>query len=373
MKVYMKKFLILGIGSAQLDAIKFCKELGYTVYTCSNSRNKLGELYSDEFRLIDIANIEDVLKYAKDKKVDVIYSVGSDVAMPTVCYVSQKLRIPCFNSYEISKVCNSKNELRRAIGSENQYNVKFQTLDEITNNIEIEYPFVMKPVDSQGQRGVVLISDKEMFKKNFEVSLSYSRNRKVIIEEYVDGAEISVNTYFVEGNMVFFAISDRISWPMYDGGIIHKHIIPSQNLDEDAKDKVKDLVIYVINKLGIKNGPVYFQIKLKNNLPKLIEVTPRLDGCHLWRLLKYYTSINLLQITFQHLLEGNISANYFNFSKSKGIYQLEFICREPGSIVEDEDYSINSYLFFERYYNSGDVVKKINGLYEKIGYYIKTI
>lgn len=368
----MKKILILGIGHAQVDAIKHCKDLGFTVLTCSNTDNGPGKAYTDKFELIDVTDYKGVLDYSIENNIDVIYSVGSDVAMPTVSFVSEKLNLPCFISHDIANVCNSKHELRKILGNDNEYNVNYQVLEKGTENIKLGYPFIMKPVDSQGQRGVVLVRNEVEFKEKFKRSLGYSKIKKVIIEEFVDGKEVSVNAYVVNGKLVYSIISDRISWPQFDGGIIHKHQVPSKISNKVIDTKLQKLVIDTINNLGINNGPVYFQIKLKGNNPKLIEVTPRLDGCHMWRLLEYYTSVNLLGLSFKHLLTNQINHNDFHINRNEN-FKLEFICEKPSIKVRKEKYSISNYLYLEKYYAPGDLVKKVNGLYEKIGYYIKKV
>lgn len=86
----MKKVLILGAGNAQIDAIEYCKGQGYKVYGCSYTDTDKGIPYLDEFKQINIIDAEAVAEYVKDNGIDLVYSVGSDLAMPTVAKVSEK-------------------------------------------------------------------------------------------------------------------------------------------------------------------------------------------------------------------------------------------------------------------------------------------
>ncbi len=228
----------------------------------------------------------------------------------------------------------------------------------------------MKPVDSQGQRGIKLINSKEEFDYHFEVALSHSRSKKIIIEEFIEGPEISANVYMIDGEIVFSLISDRISWPQFEGGIIHKHIIPSKVINKNSEKLVNEMIKSVTKKLNINNGPAYFQIKVQNNQPKLIEVTPRLDGCHMWRLIKEGTGVDLLDITINHLIENRIDPNLLSFNDIQKELTLEFICKEPNSIVDESDYNIRDVLDLVQYYEIGEKVKAMNGYMEKIGYII---
>ncbi|MCM8710187.1 ATP-grasp domain-containing protein [Clostridium sp. SYSU_GA19001] len=370
----MKKILILGTGNAQVDIIEYCKEAGFEVHACSYTTGGSGEKLVDKFELINIIDIDGVEKYVKDNNIDYVYSAGSDVAMPTACIVSERLGLPHFVSSKTALLCNTKNELRKYLKLDFEGNIKFQEITNINDEIHLEFPLIMKPVDSQGQRGVTRINSLDEFKEKFESSMKHSRVKRLIVEEYIEGPEISVNSYSINNEVVFSLISDRIVFSDLPGGIIHKHLIPTSIESKEIKNSIEDLVKRVLEKLEIKNGPAYFQIKMKNGIePKLIEVTPRLDGCHMWRLIKKYTGNNLLDWTIKHI-QGNL-----NFVDSKGIkplykdkkFVLEFLCEKPGLAFNKEKYDVGNSSYLKWYYENGDIVKSMNGYMEKCGYMIK--
>ena len=367
----MKRILILGTGNAQVDAVRFCKEWGLFVYACSYNSFGRATALADQFELIDITDINKVKAYTEANNIDAVYSVGSDIAMPTACAVSEQLALPHFVTFETAQTCMDKANLRKSLGLNGGGNIKYQMITGKGEQINIPYPFIMKPVDSQGQRGVRLIKNFEEFEKHFDTAKEFSRAGKVIIEEYIDGPEMSVNTYVYNNEIIFFAISDRVSWEQYPGGIIHKHILPSRILNHDANKAVLDLVQETIQILSIENGPVYFQIKLQDNEPKLIEVTPRLDGCHMWWLYTYSTCIDLLEVTFKHLLGALPKPETCLNPEISNAYSLEFFCEVPGKHVDYSKYSTKDALYLEWYYNPGEKVMPINGFFEKIGYVIR--
>jgi biotin carboxylase len=291
--------------------------------------------------------------------------------MPVSCYISEKLRIPHFVSEETARICNNKDLMRNALGKDFVGNVKFQVLENIEEKIQIEFPFILKPADSQGQRGVRLINNYEEYLQNFNISKQYSRSGLVIVEQYISGQELSVNGYIVDGEIKYLIPSDRDTWEQYTG-LIHKHIVPSKNINKYIEDKVSNIINNACKKLGINNGPVYAQMKLEKNEPYIIEITPRLDGCHMWNLLRYYTGINLLKLTFSHLINNDVSELdniYSNFDKD---YTLEFICQKPNSSADYIKYKncTQESLYNFNYYNQGDNIRPVNGIYDKIGYFI---
>lgn len=367
----MKKVLILGVASVQADAIKLLKEYGYEVYACAKDNIGEGIKFVDEFRVIDILDREKLAKYILEKKIDIVYSVGSDLAMPVVGYLNKKLGLKGFISEEVANICNNKNLMREKLGKNFIGNVKSQVLSDSNETLEVDYPFIMKPTDSQGQRGVKLIKSKKEFLESFNVCKNYSRSGLVIIEEYIDGPEISVNGYIVDGNLKYITISDRETWKEYTG-LIHKHIVPSNFISGEIENEIKRIVEEASSLIGIDNGPIYLQMKINKNGAYIIEITPRLDGCHMWRLLKEHSGINLLKLTFEHLLNSDVSElDNIDLNENKSEKILEFICQKPNTLARYDEKNIKKDIIEKRYYyQEGELIKPVNGIYDKIGYII---
>lgn len=368
----MKKILILGAGNAQIDAIRYCKEKGYRVYGCSYTNTERGIKLLDDFKQVDIRNVDGVMEYAKEIEADIIYSIGSDIAMPTVCKVSELLNKPQFISYETANICQNKNMLRDFLGKDfigNTTYISVSTLEEaMTFDI---FPCIMKPVDSQGQRGVFKINSKEEIEEFFNKSIEFSNTNKLILEKYINGPEISVNAFVDNSELTYCLVSDRVVFDELPGGIIKEHIMPTKFVSEEIIEKVKDLVKRTIKKLNINNGPVYFQIKLDVDNPILIEVTPRLDGCHMWNLIKNYCGVDLLAASFEKLLFNKNTE--FKESYKDGIYRLKFMCEKPQELFDRCKYNIDNNIYCEWYYEDNDIVKPMNRYMEKCGYIIEVI
>ena len=95
-----KKVLILGVTHPQIDAILYCKSQKYEVHGLSYHREGVGLPYLDYFSKIDIADRDSVLDYTRENKIDLVYSTGSDIALPTIAYVSKKLGLPLDINYD---------------------------------------------------------------------------------------------------------------------------------------------------------------------------------------------------------------------------------------------------------------------------------
>lgn len=367
----MRRVLILGAGNAQYDAIRYCKEAGCEVYAISYTDTDKSIPLCDHFEKIDIVDVEAVYEYAQKIDADLIYSVGSDIAMPTAMEVSERLRKPHFVSSETALICNNKNMLRKKLGENFPGNIGYHV---VTNKKELEdidfFPVIMKPVDSQGQRGVMRCDTMGELQKEFDVSMSYSRSKKIIVEQFIEGKEISVNLYMHDGKIIYSLISDRISFSDLPGGIIKEHRVPSQYMDGKTDKLIIDLCDRTVKQLNINEGPVYFQIIVSNQgKPYLIEVTPRFDGCHMWNLIFHYQDVNLLKLAFDYLLyekEPVIVAK-----KDDNPMVLHFMCQKPNTMFRKGAFQIEpNHKYLRWYYDEGDNVRVLNGYMEKCGYYI---
>ncbi len=364
--------LILGVSSPQYDAIEALKELGFKVYAIGKDIGP-GASKANHFENIDF-NTEKIRDLAKRANIRLIYSVGSDIAMPICSYLSEELELPHFVSAETALICNNKIRMRERLGQNFEGNLQYKILIS-QNELDdlLPYPFIMKPSDSQGQRGVKLIRNVNELILSFSDVQRYSKDGRIIIEEYISGDEISVNGYLYNGDLVYYIISDRLVWPQYQAGLVMKHIIPSAKIDNSKEQRIIEIFTKASKKLGIYNGPVYSQMKVKDDSIYIIEITPRWDGCHLWRPIYYLTGINFLKTTFMHL-SNNLYKMCNIKNKYQSRYELCFLYDKPFNRADYTKFDIpNDVIYSFRYYKEGDLIRPVNNIYEKIGYYIREI
>ncbi|MCD8011770.1 MAG: ATP-grasp domain-containing protein [Lachnospiraceae bacterium] len=364
----MKKVLILGVASVQMDAILQLKEMGCETYACGMAKDGPGADAADHFDVINILGEPALIEHIQKNKIDVVYSTGSDLAMPVACRISEKLDMPHFVSSEVAYICNHKNTMRDTLTSECKGNIPYQVMSK-PEQVMVPFPAMLKPSDAQGQRGIFLINSQSELQEHFEDARKFSREGKVIVEKYIDGPELSVNGYMVDGKLKYLVASDRDTWPEYTG-LIHKHIVPTSVMEAETVKEVQSIFEDACQRVGIMNGPVYFQMKLEGQTPYIIEMTPRLDGCHMWNILNRATGVNLMKLTFEHLLHNDVS-ELDKWTGNINPMELVFFCQEPNSIMDRDIFGIpDDVVDSFWYYETGDFVRPVNGRYDKVGYYI---
>ena len=70
---------------------------------------------------------------------------------------------------------------------------------------------IVKPVDSQGGRGVANVQRPEDLLEFIEHALTFSRDGKAIVEEYVVGSEFSINAFLRDFTLFLPVANGRAS------------------------------------------------------------------------------------------------------------------------------------------------------------------
>lgn len=367
----MKKSIVLGVGNAQVDLIHHLKEQGWTVIGCSYRREGRGLDLVDQFALLNVTDVEGVEGLARSEQVTLVYSIGSDLAMPTAARVAARLGLPAFVPAETAELLQNKLLLRGFLAEHGISPIRHRRVCDVSDLSDWTiFPAMIKPVDNQGQRGVFHANSMEEAVAGLNDSLAYSRSKTLIIEEFLEGNEVSINTFVLNGETVFNEVSDRLVVEGYAGGIPKGHIYPSLYCPDAILAEVKELTKACNLELAIRNGPVYYQAILTKDGPRIVEVTPRLDGCHMWRLIKSVSGVDLLDATVRCLLGETLPDLQVRPGLEKKY--LGFYFCPPNGIFQRANYAPpREFEYVELYYAEGETVRPINGQLEKVGYYIE--
>ena len=365
-----RKALILGVGPAQKDAILYLKQHGWHVIGCSYRHEGSGLDMVDRFELIDILDSNALEALARREKVDMVYSVGSDIAIPIASGLAGKLGLPVLVDAETASLMQHKARFRDYLGSRHISPVAWKKLESAEDLQQwTVFPAMIKPACSQGQRGIFQVSNPKEARERFPEAVGSSLDRCVVIEQYLDGKEVSANLFLLNGEIVFTRYSNRVVVEDQPGGIPRRHEIPVDMTEKEQSDS-DDLLSDLVDAFNLKNGPVYVQLKLTSNGPRIIEAAPRLDGCHLWRLIKLSTGVDLLDAAFR-MLQGMEVGSSLTQTRSVP-HHLEFCYELPGRLFHSDGFAVPvNAVYSEFYYRNHEAVRPLNGRYEKVGYYIQ--
>lgn len=303
--ISVKKILMLGGAMQQIPAIKEAKEKGLYVITCDYLPDNPGHKYADEYYNVSTTDKDAVLELAKACNIDGIVAYASDPAAPTAAYVAEKLGLPG-NPCESVEILTQK-DLFRDFLQKNGFNTPkacgYTTFEQANADIDnFKFPVMVKPVDSSGSKGVVKIENKSQLKAAVEEALSYSRSKRIIVEEFIQkkGYQISGDGFSVDGKLVFTSYGNEL----YSGKGTREYVAlgefwPSLISDE-LKAKVDNELEKLIQALGMRTCAYNIEVILdKNDDVYVLELGPRNGGSYIPQLINYATGVDLIDYTLR--------------------------------------------------------------------------
>lgn len=294
-----KRLLVLGGSYLQIPAIVEAKSLGITTAVLDYNPDCPGRYLADHFYKESTVDNQAVLECAADFSADGIMTLGTDWPMRSVAYAAEALGL-CAISY--SSACRSTNKLdmiQRFCEARVAHPdfIFFDALAQSSETLDgrITYPCIIKPVDSSGSRGVVLLREPKYLEESLAYSLNYSKSGQVIIEEFMVGPEVSVEVLIQDGKPQILTITDKITtgFPHF---VETMHTQPSR-LNKTDQTAIHELARRACMELDLTTGSAHVEIILTTDGPKIVEVGPRMGGDFIsTHLVPLSTGINMTQL-----------------------------------------------------------------------------
>lgn len=275
----MKKLMIVGASVLQLPAILKAKEMGFNVAVVDFNPQAVGIPYADEYYNASTMDEDAVLSAAEAYQPDGIMTLATDMPMRGVAKTSDKLHLHSI-SYETAVKATDKYDMIKAFMEHDVPSPWFfvaDTLDELkAHEQELTFPCIIKPTDNAGSHGVAKVFSFQELLDNYEYAHSCSRHGKVIVEEYLDGPEVSVEVMVVNGEVNILQITDKITTeaPHF---VEMGHTQPSQ-LPDDVQKEIRNVTVAACKAIGIDKGPAHVEMKVTKRGPVMIELGARMGG-----------------------------------------------------------------------------------------------
>jgi len=153
-----------------------------------------------------------------------------------------------------------------------------------------ELPVVVKAPDRQGQKGLTLVEDPRELGPAIERARSSARSGLALVEELVEGPEVTVVGFSAGGRFRCLAITDRVVAGPPAFGVALAHVWPTE---VPGTGSVPGTVAAALAALELEDGPSYTQLRIDAEGPKVIEVAARLGGGHDAELVQAATHVDL--------------------------------------------------------------------------------
>ncbi len=251
-----------------------------------------GFAYADKRALVSTEDESDVDRLATAENVHGIISPGADWPVGVAARVAERLGLPHPIDAATAALATTKSRQRERFAAAGVPQPRL--LDDPTA------PCVVKAPDRQGQRGLTLVRTDDELPAAIEAALEASRNGSYIVEELIEGPEVTVNAVSVDGVFHPLAVTDRLTADPPAFGVALAHAwpcVPGTQGPIEAAGAAAEA-------LGIRNGPTYTQIRIGAEGSRVVELAARLGGGHDAELVEAATGVRLNDVALDFAL-GN--------------------------------------------------------------------
>ena len=296
-----RRLLVLGAGPAQLGLLAAARRReDIEVIAVDRDPQAPGFTFADERAVISSEDEEAVDRLARARDVDGIVSPGADWPVGIAARVAERIGLAHPIDARTGTLATSKARQREAFAAAGVPHAR--ALD--PRAPELPFPCVVKAPDRQGQRGLTLVRERDELESALHSASEESRTGAVLVEEHVEGPEVTVNAVSVEGELVPLTVTDRVTAEPPAFGVALAHLWPSVH----DPGPVVDVARSAVEAVGIRNGPSYTQVRIGPDGPVVMEVAARLGGGHDAELCHVATGVDLNALAIEFALRGEFPA-----------------------------------------------------------------
>ena len=375
----MKKLMVLAAGLLQIPVIKKAREMGYYVIAVDDDPNAPGMALADKAIVPGgLMNEENLVAIAKEEKIDGVIHPCSEVAMNVMGRINDELGL-CGISKEIAIRATNKHLMREAFeryGAPSPKSIltidKDDAWDVFCN--EFDTNAILKPSRNSGSRGIAKVEkgiSQEEFVKLYRRALDESRDHQVLIEQFIEGPEFSVEVIVWKGEPHVLAVTDKKTTeaPYF---VELGHNQPSL-YPEAIQQKLKDGAIAGCKALGLTNCAAHCELKVQNDEAYLMEIGARMGGDFISTELTHLSSgIDMVAATIDTVL--GVAPNLRPVEEKHGV-AIRYFTPVPGIVkaIENEEFLKRPDVYdAEIYVKPGNMVKEIKSSLDRSGHVIVT-
>lgn len=368
--------MILGASILQLPAIEKASEMGLEVIVVDMNPEAIGFSVPGVVKeVISTIDTLAILEAAKRHMINGIMTLASDMPMQSVAVVCHEMRLVGISEDTALKATNKafmRDALKEA-GVPVPLYFRVKGKEEFRAAIEkvraAGYQCIVKPADNSGSRGVNLLKEDADLNAAYDYTVRYSRGGEIVVEEFMEGPEVSVETLAIDGDVHVIQITDKLTTgaPFF---VEMGHCQPSQ-LNIEIKNRIAEVAIAANKAIGIQNGPSHTEIKVTEEGPKIVELGARLGGdCITTHLVPLSTGIDMVECCIKIALGENPDIRP-KWSKGSAIRYLKTgrgIVKQIDGVEEAEKYP--GVVQVSIVHGIGDQVGEIHSSTDRAGFVI---
>ena len=252
---------------------------------------------------------------------------------------------------------------------------KSTTVEDITG---LRPPYVIKPLDSQGQRGIFKLQTPEEVIEHLQETLSFSRCSEALVEEFYESDEMTVSGYISDGKLSIWTVTDRL---LYDDpvhiGVCIGHRFPTIHMNR--YEEIKAISEQLVESFGLPEGPFYLQLLVGAEGIRVNELAARIGGAFEDVMIPWICGFDMLDAVMRNALGRKVDVRAYagyRCDESEKCVAVQLMFCKPGEIASITPASSLMELPFVLdcgyNYGEGDVIPKMENATARFGHAVIT-
>ena len=273
------KALVLAGGFPQIALINELKSRGITVVLADWNENPVAKVYADKYYRESTLDIKAIEAIAKKESVNFLITACTDQALLTVAKVSETLGLPCYIDYQTALNVTNKAYMKKVFSDNKISTAKHVILSNYDENAieNMPFPLIVKPVDCNSSKGVKRVDNINEFKSALAQAISFSRTKTAVVEQFIEGAEISVDVYVEDGVAKVLCVSNNDKIADKNKFLIFRGRCPAREYDL-VHEQVRKTAQQIVDAFGLKNTPMLIQLIFDGKKVYVLEFSARTGG-----------------------------------------------------------------------------------------------
>jgi biotin carboxylase len=271
--------LILGGGVFQLDLIRRVQTLGYRAVVTDISADAAGSTVADEFVAVDTNDRVALLDVARQHRVQLVLGDQADRVVPIQGWLNSRLGLPGIDEATAERFTNKlamRDALARTGVAMPRYAVASSLAAARKLAASMGYPVVLKPKLSWASMGVFKVDSPDELAQHYPETLRHAADGRILVEEFVDGLEITVEGYCHGGRFYLLAVSEKAHFAHQV--CVARRLAYPPRLPANVLERIERDAARVVEGLGLREGISHAEYRLRDEIPYLIEVAARGGG-----------------------------------------------------------------------------------------------
>jgi biotin carboxylase len=328
-------FVLTGGSRSQLGLLEQARALGHEVCVVDGSADAPLLAEADHRVVRSFTDVTGVLGELEAQGIEpvAVATMGSDQAVLPTAQLAERLGLPGL-PVDTARTVADKRRMRAAFDRrkvrcpKGREAASFEEAEQAFH--QLGAPVVVKPVDGSAQRGVTEVRAEVELSAAVDRALAASRTGALVLEQYLDGEEYTVNGFLLEREYVPMTVTRRLLHPSPPLGVCIAHRFPSLLANEAP---LFELARKASLAVGLETGPSYVQVRMRDGQPWAIEVGARLGGGKDAELAKLVTGFDAIRANVLWALDELRRDDLEHGEPEAPCGQVRFVVAPPGRIV----------------------------------------